>query len=45
MVVSKKGNHWEVRTKSGRLLGTHGTRAEAVAQLRAVEVSKRSHRK
>jgi len=39
-MILKKGNKFQVRSKSGRLLGEHHTRKEALAQLRAVEASK-----
>jgi len=40
-MIKKKGSKFEVRTADGRkLLGTHGTRAEAAAQLRAIEAAK-----
>lgn len=40
MVIKKEGSRWVVRSKKGRKLGSHGTKKEALAQLRAVEASK-----
>jgi hypothetical protein len=39
-MIVKKGSKYQVRSKSGDLLGTHGSRKEALAQLRAIEASK-----
>lgn len=39
-MIVKRGDTYVVTTESGRVLGTHDTRAEAVEQLRAVEASK-----
>lgn len=40
MVIKKEGSRWVVRSKKGRKLGSHRTKKEALAQLRAVEASK-----
>lgn len=40
MVIKKEGSQWVVRSKKGRKLGSHRTKKEALAQLRAVEASK-----
>jgi hypothetical protein len=40
-MIVKSGGKYLVKTKSGdKTLGTHNTRAEAVAQLQAIEISK-----
>ena len=39
-MIKKKGDKFQVTTESGRVLGTHETRAAAVKQLQAVEISK-----
>jgi 16S rRNA U1498 N3-methylase RsmE len=44
-MILKKGDKFQVRSKSGRLLGEHRTRKEALAQLRAVEASKKEKSK
>jgi hypothetical protein len=39
---TKKGGQWEVRDSSGKqILGQHKTKKKAIAQLRAIEASKR----
>jgi hypothetical protein len=40
MVIKKEGRKWVVRSRKGKLLGRHSSKAEALAQLRAVEASK-----
>jgi len=40
VVIRKKGDKWVVTTKSGRVLGTHGSKEKALKQLAAVEASK-----
>lgn len=40
-MIKKKGSKWQVTTESGRVLGTHSTKAAAVKQLGAVEASKK----
>ncbi len=44
MTVKKEDGKWVVRSSSGRKLGTHDTKAEANAQLRAVEANKKRGR-
>ena len=44
-MILKKGNKFQVRSKSGKLLGEHDTRKEALAQLAAVEISKKEKSK
>ena len=39
-MIRKKGDKWVVTTKSGRVLGTHGSKEKALKQLAAVEASK-----
>lgn len=39
-MIVQRGGMWVVTSRSGRVLGRHKTRAEARAQLRAVEASK-----
>ena len=39
-VVEKKGDKWVVKSKSGKLLGTHKTEKEAQAQLTAIHLNK-----
>jgi len=39
-MIVKKGEQYQVRSRSGKLLGTHETREKALRQLRAVEASK-----
>ena len=40
-MIKQVGSKYVVTTRSGsRVLGTHGSRAEALAQLRAIEASK-----
>lgn len=42
MTVRKRGNKWVLISKpTGRVLGTHPTRAEALAQERAIQARKR----
>jgi len=47
-VIAKEGSRWGVRATSGKLLGKHRTKKDAVRQLAAVEASKmerqRAHR-
>lgn len=39
--IQKRGNSWVVLNKKGtKVLGTHSTKKEAVAQLQAIEISK-----
>lgn len=45
MVVKKEGNKYVVRSKAGKKLGEHTTRAAAERQLRAVEASKARRKK
>lgn len=40
MVIKKEGKQFVVRSKAGKLLGKHKTRAAAVKQLGAIEASK-----
>jgi hypothetical protein len=40
MVIRKVGRSYQVRSKAGKRLGTHATRASAARQLRAIEASK-----
>lgn len=42
-MIRKENTKWVVRSKTGRKLGTHQTKKEALKQLRAIEASK--HRK
>jgi hypothetical protein len=35
--ITGSGNKWHVHAESGKVLGTHGSKGEAVAQLRAIE--------
>lgn len=44
-MIVKRGNKWVVKSKGGRTLGTHDTEADALAQLRAVEISKHKRAK
>lgn len=43
--ITKEGDQWVVKSKDGKVLGKHPSKAKAVAQLAAVEISKaqRSH--
>jgi hypothetical protein len=41
LMINKEGKKWVVRTTHGRVLGEHPTKKEALAQLQAVEASKR----
>lgn len=41
MVIRKSGSRYVVRSKAGRKLGSHATKAKAARQLRAIEASKR----
>jgi hypothetical protein len=43
--IEKRGSQWAVLSKSGRVLGKHKTREEAIAQLGAVEASKTRRKK
>jgi len=36
----KEGGKWVVRSSTGRKLGTHPTKREALRQLRAIEANK-----
>lgn len=38
-MIIKSGGKWQVRSKSGRRLGTHETRERASRQLAAIEAS------
>jgi hypothetical protein len=38
--ITGGGNKWTVHAESGKVLGTHGSKAEAEAQLRAIEANK-----
>lgn len=38
--VRRRGNKWVVVSRKGKLLGTHPTKEEALAQLRAIESNK-----
>lgn len=41
MSIRKQGRQWEVTNRAGtRVLGRHATKAEAQAQLRAIEAAK-----
>ena len=41
--IKHEGNSWILYTKDGsRILGKHGSKAEAIAQERAIEISKHS---
>lgn len=40
--ISKQGNKWVVKSKKGKVLGTHDTKKKAEAQLAAIEISKHS---
>ena len=40
-MIVKKSNKYEVRSKKGKLLGSHSTRSMALKQLRAVEINKK----
>lgn len=45
-MIKKKGKEFVVTTKSGKKkLGSHKTRKEAVAQLQAIEISKKKQGK
>lgn len=39
-IISHEGGKWLVKSKSGKVLGTHDTKEKALAQLAAVEISK-----
>ena len=39
-VISKQGNKWVVKSKAGKVLGTHDTETSAKKQLTAIEISK-----
>lgn len=39
-VIEKSGNKWIVKSKSGKTLGTHTTKRQAVKQLAAIEINK-----
>jgi hypothetical protein len=40
-VIEKRGNKWVLVSKTtGKVLGTHATRQEAVAQEKAIQISK-----
>jgi len=42
MAIRKRGNKFVVTNRKGdKVLGTHNTKGEAVAQLRAIEISKK----
>ena len=45
MVVKKEGNKYCVYSKSGRKLGCHPTKTQAIKQLQAVEISKARRKK
>jgi hypothetical protein len=45
MVIKKEGKKHVVRSKAGKLLGKHTTRAAAVKQLAAIEASKARRKK
>lgn len=40
-MITKKGNKWLVKSKTGKVLGTHSTKKEAEQQLRAIERNKK----
>ena len=44
-MIKKRGSKYIVTTENGRVLGTHATKAEAQAQLRAVEASKHARKR
>lgn len=44
-MIKKQGSKYVVKSSGGRTLGTHQTRKEALAQLRAVEASKARRKK
>ena len=39
-VISHEGGKWLVKSKKGKVLGTHDTKGDALKQLAAVEISK-----
>ncbi len=41
MTIKKEGGKFVVRSKAGKKLGSHGSRAKAVKQLGAIETSKK----
>ena len=43
--IRKKGSKWVVYSHKGKVLGTHSSRADAVAQLGAIEASKARRKK
>lgn len=44
-MIVKRGDKWQVRDSSGKkILGTHSTKKEAIAQLAAVEISKKKRK-
>ena len=46
MAIRKRGNKWVVTPKSGgKVLGTHSSKEKAIAQLRAIEISKKRRKK
>ena len=40
--IEKQGSKWVVKSKKGKTLGKHATKKDALAQLRAIEISKKS---
>lgn len=45
-LIKKAHNHWIVQSKDGsKTLGVHSTKREALAQLAAVEISKKKRGK
>lgn len=45
MVVRKQGNKFVLKSKDGKTLGTHGSRAAAERQERAIHISKAKRKK
>lgn len=44
-MIRKEGNKWVVRSKSGKKLGSHATKAAADRQLRAIEAAKHKRKR
>lgn len=42
--ISKEGDKWVVKSKSGKVLGKHDSKEDALKQLAAVEISKAKHK-
>ena len=44
-VISKQGSKWVLKSKkTGKVLGTHDSKAQALAQERAIQIAKHAHR-